>query len=266
MKPIVIVVSDTNQQGPHMYHQVGDKYVQALRRCSDVTPLMVPSFADPIALAELLPVADGILFTGGYANIERHHYGQAAAPIDEPQDPWRDKNTLSLVPQVVAAGLPMLGICRGLQELNVAFGGTLYPRVHEIAGRFDHREDKSASIDVQYGPAHSVKATSGGILHSITEKHEFMVNSVHGQAIDTLAPGLQIEALAEDETIEAVSVKSAKSFALAVQWHPEWKAWENPQSDKIFKAFGKAVRNYKTNKNLMERAAPSNGPASVSYV
>lgn len=245
MKPIVAVVCDTNQQGPHIYHQAGDKYLQALVRCADVTPVLIPSLDDPISAAQVIDVADGILFTGGYSNIERHHYGLDAAPESEHQDPHRDKNTLPLMKAVVDAGLPMLGICRGFQELNVTFGGTLHPRLHEVEGRMDHREDKNTPVEEQYGFAHNVSVCSGGLLENIVGDHDFMVNSVHGQGIDRLADGLVAEALAADETIEAVSVEGAKAFALAVQWHPEWKAWENRQSTQIFNAFGDAVRKHK---------------------
>lgn len=248
MKPIVAVVCDTSQQGPHIYHQAGDKYLQALVRCADVTPVMIPSLQDPINTDAIIELADGILFTGGYSNIERHHYGLDAAPEGEHEDPNRDNNTLPLMKAVLDAGLPMLGICRGFQELNVALGGTLYPKLHEIAGRMDHQEDKTAPVDKQYGFAHSVSVRPDGLLANIVGDHDFMVNSVHGQGINRLAEGLTVEAMADDDTIEAVSVDSAEAFALAVQWHPEWKAWENRQSTQIFKAFGDAVRQHKRDK------------------
>ena len=248
MKPVVAIVCDTHKVGPHVMHQAGDKYVQAIRRCSDVTPILIPSLDTPIETNEILNLADGVLLTGGYSNIERHHYGEPSAPADENQDPCRDKNTLGLIPAVLQAGIPLLGICRGLQELNVALGGSLYSRVAEIEGRFDHSEDKNAPIEVQYGPAHSVSVTSGGLLESITKERSFMVNTVHGQAINRLADSLFVEALADDTTIEAVSLKDSKAFTLAVQWHPEWRAWENKQSAQIFKAFGEAARTFKCNK------------------
>lgn len=242
MKPVVAIMCDTTTYGPHRYHQAGDKYVQALVRCADVTPVLIPALEEPIATDAILGLADGMLFTGGYSNIQRHHYGDAPAPAGEHEDPNRDKNTLPLVRAVLEAGMPMFGICRGLQELNVSLGGTLYPRVHEIEGRMDHRENKDDPVEVQYGPAHSVTVTKGGVLEGIVGEHEFMVNTVHGQAIRDLAPALRVEAVAPDTTIEAVSVEGAKNFALAVQWHPEWKAWENTQSTKLFRAFGDAVR------------------------
>jgi putative glutamine amidotransferase len=249
VKPVVAIICDTNRQGPHRYHQVGDKYIQALVRCADVIPVLIPALDAPISPDAIFGLADGVLFTGGYSNIQRHHYGEAPAPEDEHEDPLRDKNTLALVKAVVDGGVPMFGICRGLQELNVAMGGTLYPRVHEIEGRMDHREDKTAPVEVQYGPAHYVSVMERGRLHKVVGSMRFMVNSVHGQAIRDVAPGLAIEAVADDETIEAVSVVDAKAFALAVQWHPEWKAWDDPQSTKLFRAFGDAVRAHSNQNN-----------------
>lgn len=248
MKPVIAVICETSQQGPHLYHQVGDKYVQALVRCADVMPVLIPSLHSPIDTAEVLKLADGVFFTGGYSNIQRRHYGLPPAPEGEHEDPARDKNTLALLPAVLSAGLPVLAICRGIQELNVALGGTLHPRLHEIEGHLDHREDTEQPLAVQYGPAHSIAVRKGGLLASIVGHDPFKVNSVHGQGIDKLAPGLSIEATAPDNTIEAVSVDFATAFALAVQWHPEWIAWENPQSQKIFGAFGHAARNYKQHK------------------
>jgi len=240
MKPVVAVICDTNKYGPHLFHQAGDKYVQALYRCSAVTPVLIPSLSTPLKAEDILSFANGILFTGGYSNIERHQYGAPDAPAGELLDPARDATSLSLVPDLIRAGLPILGVCRGLQELNVGLGGSLYHRLHEIEGRFDHQEKKGDSLEVQYGPAHTVQTRKNGILEKIVGCNEFMVNSLHGQGIDRIAESLTVEAQAEDGTIEAVSVTHAKAFALAVQWHPEWLAWDNPQSSRIFGAFGKS--------------------------
>ena len=175
MKPVVAIVCDTTVQGPHRYHQVGDKYLQALVRCADVSPVLIPALDEQMTVETVLGLADGVLFTGGYSNIQRHHYGEAPAPESEHEDPHRDQNTLPLVRAVLEAGLPMFGICRGLQELNVSLGGTLYPRVHEVEGRMDHRENKNDPVDVQYGPAHSVTVSDGGLLAGIVGEREFMV-------------------------------------------------------------------------------------------
>jgi putative glutamine amidotransferase len=251
MKPIIAILCDTGQQGPHIYHQAGDKYIQALLDCADVTPLLIPALSDPADIANILSAAHGLLLPGGYSNIERQRYGLPAAPDGEHQDPTRDKTALGMIPSVLKSGLPFLAICRGFQELNVAVGGTLYPRLQEAAGRMDHREDTSQPIDIQYGPAHSVSVRAGGLLAEIVGTKNFMVNSVHGQGINRLAEGLTAEAWAEDQTIEAVSVDTAKGFALAVQWHPEWNARKNPQSKPIFRAFGDAAHAYKAQREVL---------------
>ncbi len=246
MRPVVGVICETSQQGLHVYHQTGDKYLQALVRSANCAPLLIPALSGAIRPADYIDRLDGLLFTGGYSNIERQRYGEPSAPEGEHEDPARDALSLALIPAVLEAGLPLFGICRGFQELNVALGGTLHPRLQEVDGRFDHRENTDDPINVQYGPAHSISLAEGGLLHQIVGEFEFMVNSVHGQGIATLAPGLRVEAEADDTTIEAVSVLDAPGFALAVQWHPEWRSWENPQSDKIFTAFGDAARRYQS--------------------
>lgn len=248
MKPVIAVICETKQQGHHLYHQTGDKYVRALMRCADATPVLIPAMDPPLDPAEIIALADGILFTGAYSNIERTHYGLPPAPDGEDEDPARDKNTLALLPAVLKAGLPMLAICRGFQELNVALGGTLHPRVQDVDDMMDHREDPTDPIEIQYGPAHSITVQKDGKLAVVVGGEIFMVNSVHGQGIDRLASGLTIEATASDGMIEAVSVDFATAFALGVQWHPEWAAWDNPQSKRIFSAFGLAAKDYKQQK------------------
>lgn len=248
MKPIIAITCDTKQVGLHLFHQVGDKYIEAISTLTGALPLLLPAMDTPIDIDDILSTVDGILFTGAYANIQRELYGLAPAPDDEPQDFQRDKNTLPLLKAAVEAGVPVFGICRGFQEMNVAYGGTLHPRIHDIEGRMDHREDSSAAIEVQYGPVHSVTVQEGGLLSKVTGETSFDVNSVHGQGVDRLADGLELEAQADDGTIEAISVKGSKTFALAVQWHPEWQASSNKQSSKLFRSFGDAVKAYKNDK------------------
>lgn len=205
--------------------------------------------ADHFQPQEYLHRLDGIMLTGGYSNIERGRYGMSPAPASEHEDPARDALSLNLIPAVLDTGLPLFAICRGFQELNVTLGGTLHPRLQEVDGRFDHRENTEDPIDIQYGPAHSVTVAEGGALHQIIGESEFMVNSVHGQGINQIADRLIIEAEADDSTIEAVSVANTTGFSLAVQWHPEWQSWTNPQSHKLFQAFGSAARRYQSVKH-----------------
>lgn len=246
MKPVIAVVCETSQQGLHRFHQAGDKYLQAVIRSAEAVPLLVPALADALQPADFLDRVDGLLLTGGYSNLARERYGHTPAPAGELQDLPRDALTLGLIPDVLDRGMPLFAICRGLQELNVALGGTLHPRLQEVDGRFDHRENKDDPIERQYGPAHTVTVAEGGLLHTIVRDSEFMVNSVHGQGIDRLADGLKVEAEADDGTIEAVSVRGARGLALAVQWHPEWRSWENPQSHLMFRAFGREAAAYQT--------------------
>jgi putative glutamine amidotransferase len=157
-------------------------------------------------------------------------------------DPERDATTLALIPRAIAAGVPVLGLCRGFQEMNVAYGGTLWQHVHEVPGQAVHHEDSSAPLDVQYGPAHAVTLAAGGVLAGIAGSARITVNSLHHQGVRTLGAGLVEEARADDGLIEGFRVREARRFALAVQWHPEWKAQENPFSSALFKAFGDAAR------------------------
>lgn len=155
-----------------------------------------------------------MLFTGAYANVQRQLYGLPAAPEGEIEDPLRDQNVLPMIRATLDRGIPMLGICRGFQELNVVFGGTLFPRVHEIEGRMDHRENPEDPIEVQYGPAHNVTPTQGGLLADLLGAEPFDVNSIHMQGVDRVGEGLVVEALANDGTVEALSVAEAKDLLL----------------------------------------------------
>ncbi len=159
------------------------------------------------------------------------------------QDENRDATTLPLLDAAIAKGTPVFAVCRGFQELNVALGGTLFQHVHEQPGRSDHREDKHADLEIQYGPAHDVTVQEGGMLSRIVREKTFRVNSLHSQGIDRIAKGLFADAIAPDGQIEAVSMPGAKGFLIATQWHPEWRWRQNPQSRALFAAFGEAVRN-----------------------
>ena len=228
--------------GLHPYHVVGDKYARAVLDAAGGLPLLIPALAEELGLDELLVRLDGVMFTGSHSNVEPHHYSGPPSDPGTLHDRARDATTLPLIRKAVAAGVPVLGICRGFQEMNVAFGGTLHQKVHEIEGKHDHREDTTLELDVQYGPAHEVVLAPGGSLHALTGQDRIQVNSLHSQGIDRLGPGLVAEATAPDGLIEAFRVEQAKAFAIAVQWHPEWKAMGNPFSRALFAAFGAAAR------------------------
>jgi len=228
--------------GPHPFHAVGEKYIAAVAQAADCLPLLIPVLETPLDVQQILAHVDGIFFPGSPSNVEPARYAGPAAVEGTLHDPHRDATTLSLIPRAVAEGIPVFGVCRGFQEMNVALGGTLHQRVHEIAGFNDHREDKEQPLDVQYAPAHAVALEPGGLLMRIAGKDRIEVNSLHWQGVDQLAPGLAIEARAPDGLVEAFSVKAAPSFALAVQWHPEWQVMRNEFSQALFAEFGKAAR------------------------
>jgi putative glutamine amidotransferase len=239
--PLIGIPADRRLHGKHYFHMVGEKYIEAVAAGARAVPVLVPALGPGIDLPSLLDACDGLLLTGSASNVEPHHYrGPASAP-GTLHDPNRDATTLPLIPRAIAAGLPVLAICRGFQEMNVAFGGTLHQRLHEV-GYADHREDESAPLERQYGPAHEVLLEPGGWLQKIAGRDRLQVNSLHWQGIDTLGQGLAVEARAPDGVIEAVRVTAAPSFALGLQWHPEWQFAQNPFSSALFAAFGEATR------------------------
>ncbi len=228
--------------GKHPFHMVGEKYARAVMEAAEAAPVLIPSLAEELGFDELLERLDGLLFTGSPSNVEPHHYQGTPSAPGTLHDPARDATTLPLIRKAVHAGVPVFGICRGFQEMNVAFGGTLHQRLHELPGHLDHRDDESQPLDLQYGPAHEVTLEPQGMLRSLTNADRIQVNSLHSQGIDRLGAELAVEARAPDGVIEAFRVRAAARFALAVQWHPEWKAMSNPFSRALFAAFGRASR------------------------
>ncbi len=239
------------------YHTAGHKYLAAVAVGAAAHPVILGALGDAAAahdpghydFATLLGRLDGLLVTGSPSNVEPHHYGGAASRPGTAHDPARDTTTLPLVRAAIDHGLPTLAICRGLQELNVAFGGTLHQHLQELPGKRDHRMPPSNDMDVRYGPRHSIAVTPGGPLAAIAasageDPAHIIINSLHGQAIDRLADGLVVEAVSDDGVIEAVSIPGASGFALGVQWHPEYKVAENPFSRALFAAFGHACRQH----------------------
>jgi putative glutamine amidotransferase len=226
--------------GAHPFHMVGEKYARAVLDAAGAAPLLIPSLADELGFDELLQRLDGLLFTGSPSNVEPHRYAGAPSAPGTLHDPARDATTLPLIRKAVRAGVPVFGICRGFQEMNVAFGGTLHQKLHEVPGYLDHRDDGTQPLEVQYGPAHEVTLEPGGVLRSLAASDRIQVNSLHNQGIDRLGAELAVEARAPDGVIEAFRVRDAQRFALAVQWHPEWKVMSNPFSRALFAAFGQA--------------------------
>jgi putative glutamine amidotransferase len=241
-KPIIAVPSDRRILDPHPSHVTGEKYVKALIDGSGALPIIVPSLAGDIDIDEMLNHVDGITLTGSYSNIEPHHYGDDDADHVGDADPHRDAMTLPLALRALERGVPLLAVCRGHQELNVALGGTLHRRVASVPGYHNHLENKEDPLDVQYGPSHPIALMEGGLLRRLAGSDSVMVNSLHGQGIAKLADGVTVEAVADDGLIEAFAVDGTPGFNLSVQWHPEWRVTENEFSMSIFKAFGDACR------------------------
>jgi len=231
------IVSDRRVVDGMVLHTVNDEYVTALRDGAGALPLLIPSTDVPLDIGAVLAAVDGLLFTGAPSNVAPRHYGQSARPGTE-LDEVRDATTLPLLRAAIERGTPLLAICRGFQELNVALGGSLHQHLHELPGRLDHREPQHVSRDAEYAPAHDVTIAPDGVLSRLSGLSSAMVNSLHHQGVDRLAPSLRIEATAPDGLIEAVSMPAARAFLLGVQWHPEWKMTGDTLSRAIFAGFG----------------------------
>ncbi len=250
LRPLVGVSACLKENGRGgWHHAVGDKYVQAAIRAVGALPVLIPAFGREFedramteALDRLLDTLDGILLTGSPSNVEPHHYGGEPSREGTAHDAARDATTLPLIRHAADHAVPLFAICRGLQEVNVALGGTLHQLVHEVDGRRDHRSPKSPDMDVNYAPAHDIDVVEGGLLHRLLGERRVRVNSLHAQGVDRLAPCARLEAVADDGQVEAFSVPDAPGFLLALQWHPEHRALENPVSMKLFEAFAAACR------------------------
>jgi putative glutamine amidotransferase len=244
-RPIVLVSACKQAVGKHPSHTVHVKYVEAVVRGARCAPLVVPALGEETDIEAVLHAAGGIMLTGSPSNVHPSLYGQEVRDPCLSQDPARDGTTLPLLRAALGRGMPLIAVCRGFQEVNVALGGTLHQALCEVPGMIDHREDTTVALEQQYGPAHSVALTKDGQLSRVLGGAvSLRVNSLHGQGIARLAPGLQAEARALDGLVEAFSVEGA-AFAIGVQWHPEWRIEENPDAMRLFQAFGEACRAYR---------------------
>lgn len=238
-RPVIGIFCDVKDIGLFPFHVVGEKYVRAVQQVvGDV--VLLPAHANNDSLLRLIKGMDGLLLPGSLSNIEPHHYGDTPTEEGMLHDQHRDATTLPFIPQLVKKGIPLFGICRGFQEINVAFGGKLFQHVQEEVGMLDHRESKSAHVATLYQDAHTVALVAGGLLSTRLCVNEIMVNSLHQQGVKCLAAGLIAEAIAPDGLVEAFRVENAPTFAYGVQWHPEWLFNENPASVVLFQAFKEA--------------------------
>lgn len=226
---------------PMPFLVLGDKYARAVKEVALSQPVLFP-LADADGIADLLAMVDGVMLTGSPSNVHPSHFGEAVTDPLLPLDPQRDALTLVLIKACLSHGVPLLGVCRGFQEINVALGGSLLQQVHAQPGMMDHREDKNAPYAVQYAPAHDIRIEADSAMAQWAGGTHARVNSVHGQGIGRLAQGLRAIAHAPDGLVEAFEVQDAAAFAYAMQWHPEWRTAEDPFYTAIFRAFGDACR------------------------
>ena len=261
--PLVGIPCDVREIGIHPFHAVGEKYVDAVAHGARAIPMLIPCFGEGADLKplegiystdDLLDRVDGVFLPGSPSNVDPRHYGGHPPRPTTLLDAQRDALTLPLIRRVVARGAPLLAVCRGVQELNAALGGTLFQHVEEVPGRMDHREDKADPRPKQYAPAHDVLLAEGGALRRVTGLASYRVNSIHGQGIDRPARALDVEAVAPDGQIEAVSVRGARHLQLGVQWHPEWRFRERAPDAALFAAFGEACRAYRSEASAREAA------------
>lgn len=248
-RPRIGIAADVKSVGDDAMHAVGEKYLAAVAHGAEAIPLLLPALGAGVELAsleedisadDLLEGLDGLFLSGSPSNLEPMWYGDSAAGVG-PYDQQRDRTTLPLLHTALARDMPVLAVCRGFQELNVACGGTLYTAVHEQPGYMDHRDEHDLPRAQRYGLAHPVSLTAGGFLAPLAGTTEIQVNSLHGQGIARLADDLLVDAVAPDGLVEA-AYHPGRHFVVGVQWHPEWTFAEDPVSRALFAAFGRAAR------------------------
>jgi len=253
-QPIVAVSTDVRQFENYTWHAAPRQYLEAAIAGANVFPVLVPSFGDRLDLDALLDTVDGVMITGSKSNVHPSLYGKEATEADGPYDPDRDATTLPLIRKAIGRGVPLLAICRGIQELNVALGGSLATEIQERPGSLDHRAPVSDNQDERFAIRQNITIKPGSCLAGVFGAGDIQVNSVHRQAVDRLGERLQVEAVAADGTVEAVSVKDARAFAVGVQWHPEYWVKSDGNSRRIFEAFGEAARAHALTKHLPQAA------------
>lgn len=240
LPPVIGIICCSRVDGDHVLNTASHKYVIAAADGAGGLPLLVPAAGDRISAAAAVSRLDGLLVPGSRSNVEPHHYDGPPSEPETVHDPARDSMSLPLLRAAVEADLPVLAICRGIQELNVALGGTLHQRVHEVPGRLDHRARRGLPLDARYAyDAHPVTLAQGGLFERLAGSASLTVNSLHHQGIDRIAPGLIVEATAPDGQIEAVRLPTAR-FVVGVQWHPEHRLADEPFSRALFALFGEA--------------------------
>ncbi|MBB4955162.1 putative glutamine amidotransferase [Agrobacterium vitis] len=248
-KPLVAIPADFKDINGSNWHCVLDQYVNATLKVAGAMPVLVPALETGADIDAVLDRVDGVVVSGSPSNVHPSHYGVEATENHGPFDHARDATSLPLIRRAIERGIPLLAICRGIQELNVALGGTLATEIQEQPGTWDHRKPPTENRDEAYAIRQPVTISEGScIARYLGGAGTIQINSLHRQAISTIAPRLQAEAVAEDGTVEAVSVIDAKGFAVGVQWHPEYWAESDAPSRALFEAFGAATREYAASK------------------
>ena len=236
------------------HHLINDQYEthaggrmnsEAVRDVCDALPLIVPSDPALVDIEDLMATCDGFLFTGGRPNVHPEEYGEEYTEAHGAIDRNRDRVVLPLIRKCVESGQPILAVCRGFQELNVAMGGSLYPEIRDLPGRMNHRMPPDGTIEEKFELRHDVTFSEGGVFHRIMGKSVVRTNTLHGQGIKVKGARIVIDGHAPDGTPEAIYVADAPGFTLGVQWHPEYRASEDPVSRPLFEAFGTALRSWK---------------------
>ncbi len=253
--PVIAVPADIKAFEGYRWHSVAAQYLEAAAHVSGAMPIIVPALGGEFDYSAILDTVDGVMLTGSKSNVHPGHYGKLPTPAYEPFDEARDATALPLIRATIERGLPLFAICRGFQELNVALGGSIVTEIHEAPDRLDHRAPDSTVQDERFAIRQTIDIRPGGHLAGILGTEPILVNSLHRQAIDRLADGLEIEATAPDGTIESVSVRGARAFALGVQWHPEYWSGSDPASRKLFEAFGNALRSHRSERAAVRSAA-----------
>ena len=228
----------------HRVHATGERNVHSLLTMVDCIPMLLPPIGTAVDVFELVSHIDGLVLTGGRANVEPHHYNAPPFPEDEIIDPGRDALVLPLVRACIAERVPVFGICRGIQEINVALGGSLHYRIHQLSGKNDHRRPRREDVTTEeiFRPNHMVRLSRDGLFHALTGQEEIVVNSLHGQGVDRLGEGLVVEATSPDGVIEGLRYNADAQFVVGVQWHAEWQPDKHALSGALYVAFGQAAR------------------------
>lgn len=242
-RPVVGIIGNSyliNDEYPA--HAAGSMNCQAVAEVSGAVPMIVPSCPSLIDVEDLLTSCHGFLFTGGRPNVHPEEYGEPETEAHGAFDRSRDRVALPLIRACVERGLPILGVCRGFQEVNVAMGGTLYPEIRDLPGRMNHRMPPDGTLEEKFELRHTVTFSENGPFHQLLGAQEVMTNTLHGQGIKEAGERVVIDGFAPDGTPEAIYIKDAPGFSLSVQWHPEYRAGEDPVSRPLFEAFGEAAK------------------------